>query len=617
MKLLHIIVVAALASSVSASSWFGKSAYNKWHKNELERWLSDHDIPYSTPADQKELEKIVEEHWQTKVVRPYQGWDSPQLQRYLSEKGQELNQKGKEDKNWLIENVKKSWYETDSAAEESYNSVKDWIFDSWSQSQLERFLKRHGIPNPKSHHRATLVSTAKDNYQNVANKLGESYAYPGNWVYESWSDNDLKKWLDEHGYPAPQPTTRDKLIAAVRKNSRLVSLKLAEAASSASQSAQNAKNTVVDSVFDSWSDSRLKEFLDKNNVKIPQGSKRNELLALVRRNKAYYTGDTVSGSAASVYGYATSAGGQKVSEVTGAASDYAQTTFDKVVESWSDSRLKAYLDSRGVPVPQNGKRDELLAKVRLHKHKAASGYGAWTFDTWTYDNLKSWLESQGETSSSVSKASRDDLYSSAVSAYSRSAAAATAAAADAASSASFAGSNTASSASSAASDAVFGAASRAGSAGSAGASSISSAGLRAGEAATNAPGAAFASMTSALAQATATAKDASFDRWSDSDLKAYLDTYGIETYQGSTRNELVAAARKHSHAFLHGSRDQGVTGRLQAALSWVTGGISNLLGTGEKAAETVRGHMYEQAQTAYDATKEKLDTAHDRAKEEL
>lgn len=124
-------------------------------------------------------------------------------------------------------------------------------------------------------------------------------------------------------------------------------------------------------------------------------------------------------------------------------------------------------------------------------------------------------------------------------------------------------------------------------------------------------------MTSALAQATATAKDASFDRWSDSDLKAYLDTYGIKTYQGSTRNELVAAARRNSHAFLHGSHDQGVTGRLQAALSWVTGGISNLLGTGEKAAETVGGHMYEQAQTAYDATKEKLDTAHDRAKEEL
>lgn len=55
--------------------------------------------------------------------------------------------------------------------------------------------------------------------------------------------------------------------------------------------------------------------------------------------------------------------------------------------------MKEYLDSRGVPVPQNGKRDELLAKVRLSKHKAATGFGAWTFDTWTYDNLKYFLTS--------------------------------------------------------------------------------------------------------------------------------------------------------------------------------------------------------------------------------
>lgn len=52
------------------------------------------------------------------------------------------------------------------------------------------------------------------------------------------------------------------------------------------------------------------------------------------------------------------------------------------------SRLKAYLDSRGVPVPQSGRRDELLATVRLNKHKAATDWSAWTFDTWTIDNLK-------------------------------------------------------------------------------------------------------------------------------------------------------------------------------------------------------------------------------------
>lgn len=71
----------------------------------------------------------------------------------------------------------------------------------------------------------------------------------------------------------------------------------------------------------------------------------------------------------------------------------AEDAFNSIVQSWSDSRLKAYLDSRGVPVPQSGKRDDLIAAVRLNKHKAATGWTAWTFDTWTIDNLR-YIETQ-------------------------------------------------------------------------------------------------------------------------------------------------------------------------------------------------------------------------------
>jgi hypothetical protein len=66
----------------------------------------------------------------------------------------------------------------------------------------------------------------------------------------------------------------------------------------------------------------------------------------------------------------------------------AENAFNSAAASWSNSRLKAYLDARGVPVPQSGKRDDLIAAVRLNKHKAATGWSAWTFDTWTVDNLR-------------------------------------------------------------------------------------------------------------------------------------------------------------------------------------------------------------------------------------
>jgi hypothetical protein len=66
-------------------------AYNKWHETELERWLSDHDVPYPTPADRKDLENLVKDNWQSKVADPVAT--------------------------------------TGDKANEHFGSVKDWIFD--------------------------------------------------------------------------------------------------------------------------------------------------------------------------------------------------------------------------------------------------------------------------------------------------------------------------------------------------------------------------------------------------------------------------------------------------------------------------------------------------------
>lgn len=105
-----LLVVALASTEVAvASTWFGKtgmltsfshvidqadhpSAYNKWHETELERWLSDHDIPYPSPADRKDLENLVKENWQSKVAEPVSA--------------------------------------TGDKASDHYGNVKDWIFDT-------------------------------------------------------------------------------------------------------------------------------------------------------------------------------------------------------------------------------------------------------------------------------------------------------------------------------------------------------------------------------------------------------------------------------------------------------------------------------------------------------
>ncbi|OTB01627.1 hypothetical protein M426DRAFT_323264 [Hypoxylon sp. CI-4A] len=523
-----VLSLALAAETVAGSNWFSKAAYNKWHQTELERWLSDNDIPYPTPADRKDLENLIQKNWDSYAVSPYKNWDSDKLTSYLQTKGVETKDSAKSNKDALVSQVANSWYETEDKAQTAWTSVQDWFLDTWTESSLKAFADKHGIPVPQPRTRDTLLQKVRSNYETVAKKAGETASYPGDWLYDTWSESDLKEWLDTHGFPAPQITDRNKLIALVRRNSRVAYLRLQDQQASAAASAKATYDNLTDKVIDAWGESQLKEFADKNGIKVPQGSKVNELRALVRKNRADILNDNVSASAASAFGAATSKAGNQYAQATNDASLAAQDAFNYAVGTWSESRLKAYLDARGVPVPQGSKTDELRALVRRNSHKAAHPYSAWTWDDLSYDNLKEYLASSGNAAAQKvgesSSASRDELVDAAQSAY----------------------------------------------------SSASSAG-----------GVSYASATSYLSQATEAAKKSTFDTWSESELKAYLDSYGIPVPQGSTLNELRAEARKQSTYFKYGTTNPATTAfaklgeNVKGAYQWVVG----QLGAGSEAAK--------------------------------
>lgn len=536
-----LLSLALVADAAIASSWFSNAAYNKWHETELERWLSDHDVPYPTPADRKDLEKLVQKNWESHVVTPYNSWDAAQLDSYLKQKGVETKDSAQASRDSLVSQVKGYWYETEDKAQTAWNNVKDWILDSWTDSQLKAFCDRHGIPVPQPRTRDTLLQKARVAYETAAQKAGETAAYPGNWLYETWSDSDLKEWLDTHGIPAPQPTTRDKLIASVRRNSRLASLRMQEQKAAAQKKAQEAYATLTDKVIDAWSESQLKEFCDKNSIPVPQGTKLNQLRSLVRKHRAEIMGDTVASTAASAYGAATSNVGENVAKATDATSQAALDAFNAAVNTWSESRLKGYLDARGVPVPQGSKTDELRALVRKHAHKAATGWSAWTWDDLTLDNLKAYLASSGDAAAKKAGekagATREELVQAANAAY----------------------------------------------------ASASSAG-----------GNSFASATSYLSHATDNAKAATFDTWSESDLKAYLDSYGIPVPQGSTLNEIRALARRQWTYYKYGTSSPSETifakikENVLSGWDWVTGQVMAGSDAAKKKAEEGRAKAHKE-----------------------
>lgn len=317
------------AEVATASSWFGKTVYNKWHQTELERWLSDNNVPYPTPSDRKDLENLVKSNWDSYVVTPYNSWDADQLQKYISLKGEQVKKGTEKNKNSLISQVKASWTDTETTANDAYASSKDWIFDTWTESQLKAFCDRHGIPVPQPRNRDSLLKVARENYQSAANKISETAAYPGNWLWENWSDSELKAWCDERGIPVPQNGKRDQYVAAVRRNSRVASNNLASWSSSLASSAAAATQSISDALFDTYSDSQLKKWADEKGIKVPQGSKRNELLALVRRQNAQLNSEAAraSSSAASAYGQASSSVVSAYGAATSSAGNqYAQAT---------------------------------------------------------------------------------------------------------------------------------------------------------------------------------------------------------------------------------------------------------------------------------------------------
>lgn len=403
------------------------------------------------------------------------------------------------------------------------------------------------VPNPR--HRDTLIQKSRLAYSNAAKKLDEAASYPGDWLYESWSDSDLKNWLDTHGYANPQVTERNKLISQVRRNSYMAHLKYQDGLSKAKDQARSIYASLTDNVLDTWSESQLKKFCDKNGISVPQGTKVNELRALIRKHRAEAMGTDASGQASKAFGAATSNVEQKYAQATDSASLAAQHAFEQASGKWSESRLKSYLDARGIPVPQKSSVDELRALVRKNAHKASTGWTAWTFDDFDRTNIQNYLLKHGNAAAKKAAkkkdATRDELVSAAQSAY----------------------------------------------------SSASTAG-----------GQQYADATSYLAAAATSVRKTAFDEWSESELKAYLDSYGIPVPQGTKIDELKALARKQATYFRYGTSSPGGTfaAKVEEALSDGWDWVSKQFRVGSEEAKKQAGQAEEAAAKQAEKLREEL-----------
>ncbi|KAF8298210.1 hypothetical protein DL93DRAFT_2103038 [Clavulina sp. PMI_390] len=204
--------------------------YSSWNSAQLKAWLDEHSISVPKGYSQEELSKLVEANWYAG-----QAWSEKQVE----------------------------------SAKEQYANVKTAAFDTWSESQLRDFLVKQGIVAP-SGPREQLVLAANKQYRaytSAASSLSAaaSTAVYGDkmyqasksvsslssaatsaaatassvltsvaaetaaaaqlkldetkdYVYSTWSDNELRTWLEEKGViKTKTQATRDELLAKMNE----------------------------------------------------------------------------------------------------------------------------------------------------------------------------------------------------------------------------------------------------------------------------------------------------------------------------------------------------------------------------------------------------------------
>lgn len=440
----------------------------------------------------------VEKHW-NKITPPYEQWSEKQLRDWLIESGSQAADIAASKKDDLVALVQKNY-------EESSDSLVSWILDSWTDSQLKSFLDYHNIPNPTPRNRDSMLTTARGAYSNIAS-IGPS-AY--DTLFGSWQDSDLKAWCDARGIPVPQGSTKESMLASLRKNTH-----------SFTEQAKAKFNdltsqSVGDKVFDSWSESQLKELLDENGIPAPQGSKVNELRALARKNYK-----SLKNSASEYY----AAGASSVSKSGASAATVASKSGASVYD-----QAKKSAESVASEASKTGK--DYLAKAKASAESLASeasktGKSAAAEAKKSAESLASVASKTGKSAAAEAKKSADSVASVASKTGKSAAAEAKKSADSLAAEASKTGKAYAGTAKKSA-DSVYGEASK--SATSAYGKATNVAGDAANDAYENVAG----------------SDNAIYNLWSHSRLKSFLDARGVPVPQNGKKDDLIALVRQNS-----------------------------------------------------------------------
>ncbi|KAF8515707.1 hypothetical protein BU17DRAFT_51433 [Hysterangium stoloniferum] len=403
--------------ALSSASWFSPETpeYRTWDKKKLEGWLKEHDINVPKTFSQEQLQALVKVNW-------YHGT------------------------RWTKEQY--------NAAQKAFENVKDDSFNAWDESKLRQFLLDQGIVAPKGP-KEQLVQSAKSVYSSYtaaassyssrvsdaastvihgdkfwqasksaasASSVASSVAAQAtqaltrklddtkDYVYSTWDDNRMRKYLEEKGVIEPkQKTTRSELLAYMHAAYAAVANPIWEAWSDSYMHEWLVHHGIIRSDFEknrdalrkqmekyyydanervwlTWTNPQLRDWLVKHKIIKPESNLTTDRMRKIVHDNYVSAADTLYAGWHDnemrtwliEHGYLRSDAQVKRDELVKLFNDkynYASTQVYEYI-TWPDARLRVFLRNHGVSdssIPWD--RQELLHEVRHHYTRTYSSAG--------------------------------------------------------------------------------------------------------------------------------------------------------------------------------------------------------------------------------------------------
>jgi hypothetical protein len=148
---------------------------------------------------------------------------------------------------------------------------------------------------------------------------------------------------------------------------------------------------VRDDFFDAWSESQIREWLESHKINAPANYEQAK--AVAAKNK-----DLLAADIRAWLEEAQKTASPLLSKSKEQLTNAKDAIFEQTAKTWSDSKLREFLEARGVFDYADATREQLLSAVNDYRHWTIDHnyLGSWSFDAFNSDDIKHWFEEQGK-----------------------------------------------------------------------------------------------------------------------------------------------------------------------------------------------------------------------------